>query len=89
MGNFLYFFVCDLTYCDYHFFPAFLLGLTIGLVMAIYNFITLKSQSMKNTRRIRELEEELSALRGPDVTGEADGKYDEKARQTPASADVE
>ncbi|MBD3393230.1 MAG: DUF1049 domain-containing protein [Chitinivibrionales bacterium] len=51
---------------------AFFLGLVLGLALAAYNFISLKSQSIKQGNRIRRLEQEneqMKARRGDD-TGE-------------------
>jgi uncharacterized membrane protein YciS (DUF1049 family) len=41
---------------------AFCFGLSLGLTVAIYNFITLKTRSMKLGRRVRELEDEAAGL---------------------------
>jgi uncharacterized membrane protein YciS (DUF1049 family) len=44
---------------------AFLIGLVLGLLLLMYNWITLRTQLFKSSRRIRELEEQLAILRPP------------------------
>ena len=56
-------------------FGAFLLGLIIGLIIAAYNFVYLKTRGMKQSRELHALQDEVSKLKAQ--IGQAQTSLDE------------